>query len=414
MEISTWTQRQIDLVDRWYDEFNCIGGFQAFTSFGKTSGLAIRAIKKVQPESLIISVPSIRLKQDWEQKLIENNLKGEVIVVNTAIRSNRTCDMLILDEAHRFVAETFSTIFEKICYNKLMWLTASPERTDGKEVLLFEKAPLVDNVTLEEGLEMGWVDPFEVIKIPIELTVDEKIELDKINIRYESLKKKLGYGSPLDNANFFIKYLDLRKWVIGKTTEKVTFVKTITNEVGEDKYYRLRDKHFNLATKEHEYYKKAVIAKQLFVAIADRKKLLYNAQNKLSKAVELIDQYKDQYKFVFSQRIEFLKELAKLLPKDEIRLYHSDMKKKDKSDSFDWFNDGRTKCRTLLSVKSLIEGIDIPKLSVGIFTSYTSSQIDAIQGVGRILRKYKNKRAVIIYLYVPGTQEEIWLNNLNI
>jgi hypothetical protein len=61
-----------------------------------------------------------------------------------------------------------------------------------------------------------------------------------------------------------------------------------------------------------------------------RKKLLYNAQNKLLKALELIEEYKDQYKFVFSQRIEFLEELSKLLPQDEHRLYHSKMKKRIK------------------------------------------------------------------------------------
>jgi DNA or RNA helicases of superfamily II len=44
-----------------------------------------------------------------------------------------------------------------------------------------------------------------------------------------------------------------------------------------------------------------------------------------------------------------------------------------------------------LSVKSLIEGIDIPKLSVSIITSFTSSRIDKTQIWGRTLRKYKIK-----------------------
>jgi len=412
--ISTWTQRQLDLVDKWINEFNCIGTLTAYTSWGKSSGFAIPAIKKVNPLSLIVVVPSIKLKEDWLSKLYNNKIDAEVIVINTAIKTKYKCELLVIDECHRVGAETFKNVFDTIEYDKLLCLTATIERQDGNHDLILEKAPLIDNVTLEEGLREGWVDPFEVIKIPIELTNNELIELSEINDKYNSLKSKLGYGSPLDNAKFYLSYLDIRKWVIGKTSNKVFFIKKLIKELGEEKFDLVRDKFFINPTKEHDYYKKALIAKKLFQEIANRRSIFYNAQNKLSKTLELIEQYKDQYKFVFSQRIEFLEELSKLLPKDEHRLYHSKMKKKDKSDSFDWFNDDRTKCKTLLSVKSLIEGIDIPKLSVSIVTSYTSSMIDRTQLWGRTMRKYKNKRAVIIYLYVPNSQESVWLDKLKL
>ncbi|MCK9429202.1 MAG: DEAD/DEAH box helicase family protein [Candidatus Omnitrophica bacterium] len=412
--ISTWTQRQIDLVDKWINEFNCIGTLVAYTSWGKSSGFAIPCITRVYPKSLIIVVPSIKLKEDWEYKLLFNKLVGEVIVINTAIKTKYKCELLVIDECHRVGAETFKNVFDTIEYEKLLCLTATIERQDGNHDLILEKAPLIDNVTLEEGLKMGWVDPFEVIKIPIELTNDESIQLNKLNEEYETCKKTLGGKNPMKQAEFYCKYVDLRKWCVGKLSNKVFFLKKLESELGKERLDKLFDKYWTKPDKTHPYYLKARAAIKFYNIVAKRKDLLYNAQNKLSKTLELIEQYKDQYKFVFSQRIEFLEELSKLLPSDEHRLYHSKMKKKDKSDSFDWFNDGRTKCKTLLSVKSLIEGTDIPKLSVGVFTSYTSSQIDAVQGVGRILRKYKNKRAVIIYLYVPLTQEQVWLDKLKL
>lgn len=311
---------------------------------------------------------------------------------------------------HRAGADTFKEVFDTIKYNKLLCLTATIERLDGNHNIIINKAPIIDNVTLEEGLREGWVDPFEVIKIPVELTEEESVKLNKLNKEYDSVKKILG-SNPMKQAEFYCSYINLNKWCIGRLSNKVFFIKKLENELGKEKLDALFDKYWIKPTKEHIYYKKASAAIKFYNIVAERKKLLYNAQNKLFKALELIEEYKDQYKFVFSQRIEFLEELSKLLPQDEHRLYHSKMKKKDKINSFDWFNDGRTKCKTLLSVKSLIEGIDISKLSVSIITSFTSSKIDRIQSWGRTLRKYKNKKAVIIYLYIPGTQEEKWLTN---
>lgn len=388
---------------------NYIGGIEAVTGYGKTR-CALNIFKSYKPKSLLIVVPTLKLKEDWIKHLESNNLIADVLVINTASKYIGEYDMLCVDEVHRAASDTWIDLFTNIKYNKLIWLTATIERADGRHSLILDKAPIVDTITLEESLKNDWIDPFEVIKIPIELTEEESKRLSKLNENYNELKKSLG-RNPLKSADFYVKYLDIRKWVVGKRTGKVFFIKKLEEEIGKEKLKIIFDKYFQKSTKDHIYHKKALIAVKFYNIVAERKNLLYNAKNKLSKSLELIEQYKDQYKFIFSQRIEFLEELSKLLPQDEHKLYHSKMKKKDKVESFDWFNDGRTKCKTLLSVKSLIEGIDIPKLSVSIITSFTSSKIDRIQSWGRTLRKYKDKRAVIIYLYVPQTQEEIWLNN---
>ncbi len=416
METSSWTKRQIGIIDRWIGEYNYIGLLQAYTSFGKSSGVGIRAIKMIEPKSLLIAVPTTRLKLDWESKLKKDNLDGQVVIVNTLIRNSYDVDLLIIDEVHRFAADTFSKTFEVVKYNKLLCLTATNERADEKHELILKYAPLMDDVTLEEGLKEGWVDPFEVIKIPVELTEKEQIQLNLINNEYEQLKKTLGFGNPMKNANFFIQYLDVRKWVIGKKTGKVLFKETIRikleKKVSDEKFKEILYRYFDVPTKRHEYSIKAQAARKFFNVVSRRKKLLYSAENKLSKVLELFEQYRTQYKFVFAQRIEFLEQLGKLLPEDEIRLYHSKMTKKKRNEAFNTFNDGRTKVKTLLSVKSLVEGVDIPKLSVSIVTSFTSSQIDKVQTWGRTMRKYKDKKAIIIYLYIPGTQEEVWLNKI--
>lgn len=416
METSSWDKRQIGIVETWANKFNFIGLLQAYTSFGKSSGIGIRALKMYPVKSLLIAVPSTRLKIDWEEKLKKANIIGEVVIVNTLIRNSYDVDLLIIDEVHRFAADTFSKTFEVVKYNKLLCLTATTERADEKHEIILKYAQLMDDVTLEEGLNEGWVDPFEVITIPVQLTEEERIKLDKINRTYENLKKELGFGNPMKNADFYIKYLDIKKWVIGKKTGKVQFLisikEQITAKISNERFNELIDKYYDRPTRTHEYFKKANAARKFFNTVAERKNLLYNAQNKLSKTVELFEEYRTQYKFIFAQRIEFLDQLYKLLPEDEVRIYHSKIKKKDKDKAFKEFNDGRTKIKTLLSIKSLVEGTDIPKLSVSVITSFTSSQVDKVQTWGRTMRKYKNKKAIIIYLYVPNTQEEIWLNKI--
>lgn len=409
--ISTWTQRQIDINRKWFNT-GMKGLLVGYTAFGKSSGISIPIIQEYKPQNLIIAVPKIRLKLDWEEKLRKIKVKGQVIVVNTLIKNTYECDLFIVDEIHRFGGEEFIKTFENVKYKHILGLTASIERGDGREKLILEKIPLLETVTLEEGLEKGWIDPFEVRKIPINLTPDESKLLEALNNEFEEIKLVLGGRNPMKSAEIFRSYIDINKWCIGKKTKKIFFKKSVINEIGEEKFNTLYDKYFDDATKIHPYYLKAVAAIKFYKVINARKDLLYNAENKIQATLDLLEEFEDEYKFVFAQRIAFIKRLAEYLPKDKFLQYHTEIKTKDKEKAFNKFNDGRTKVKTLLSVKSLVEGIDIPKLSVSIVTSYNQTQIDKIQTFGRTMRKYKDKKAIIIYLYVKDSQEEKWMESI--
>lgn len=412
---TTWTKRQIGLVNKWDDEFKQRGIIVAYTAFGKSSGIGMRVVEKFKGKRILITVPSIKLKLDWEEKLFKAGIFAHVLVVNTVIKNVYEVDLLIIDEIHRFAADTFSLTFSCVKANAVLGLTATLERNDGKHDVILNELEIVDTVTIEEGLENGWVDSFEIIKIPIQLTEEEEENLNIYNVAYDKAKKTLGKGNPMRNAKLYIKYLDLKKWVISKKSGKLYFMREIRDkfgDMGKDLFDLTLKTHFYIPTKEHIVYKKALAALSFYNAVQDRKNLLYNAENKITRTLELIEQYKDEYKFVFSQRIGFLEKLAENMSDNKFSMYHSNMSKKERAKAFKGFNDDHTEIKTMLSVKSLIEGIDIPKLSVSIITSFTSSLIDRTQTWGRTMRKYKNKRAVIIYLYVPGTQEEVWLNKV--
>jgi superfamily II DNA or RNA helicase len=302
-------------------------------------------------------------------------------------------------------------------YNNFLGLTASFERQDGRHDLILNYTKIVDNIPLSEGLKNGWVDEFTIIKVPVTLTKKEQNKLDNINEEYQEVVTALPGKNPLKSASFFISYLDLKKWVIGKKTKQVKFIKGLekkfeANHIPKKDWNKWIDDYFIRPTTTHEYFQNALLAKKFYKLVGQRKSLLYNVEDKLKKTLILAEKYDKEYKFILSREIKFIKEVQKLLPKNTSKMYHSKLSKKDNDTNFDIFDDGRTKVRTLLSVKALNEGVNIPKLSTLIISSYTATVLDKIQIFGRALRKYKNKKVTMIYLYVPNTQEEKWLNTI--
>lgn len=413
---SSWDKRQILCVQKWANA-NYDGVITAFTSFGKTRGIAFRAINLVKPKSILISVPSLVLKKDWEHLLSTTKIPHEVVVVNTLIRNTYDVDLFIIDEIHRSAAETFIRSFECVKKEKFLGLTASFERNDDRHELILEHTKIIDVVTLTEGLKNKWVDPFEIIKIPIELTTQEKTKLKKINTRYEDVVQEMPGANPMKAAKHWISFLDKKKWVVGKRSKQAMFIKAIENElkrqgINGEKAKLILKNGFESPSKDHPNFANAKLGKEYFRLVNKRKSLLYNAANKLPKTLELIEQYKDEYKFVLSREIKFIEAIKEELPDNEARVYHSKISNKVRDANMKRFDDGRTKVKTLLSVKALNEGVDIPKLSTLIIAAYTSTMIDKVQIFGRALRKYIDKKVTIIYLYVPGSQEETWLNNI--
>jgi superfamily II DNA or RNA helicase len=89
--------------------------------------------------------------------------------------------------------------------------------------------------------------------------------------------------------------------------------------------------------------------------------------------------------------------------------FHSKIKRKDQELIVKRFKDKRTKVRFLSSVQALNEGFNVPDCSLAIIAGSTSTKRTFIQQLGRVVRKQPDKEAIIINLYTPGTQEEVWM-----
>ena len=174
----TRDERQKKCIYNWIKS-KCCGTIVGATGFGKTrcAFIAINTLLTKYPEyQVIVIVPTTTLYEQWIKQVDDRglSLNVHVYVINSAIKNNLQCDLLIIDEAHRIPANTFSNIFVKCKYKFILGLTATYERLDGKETILNKFCPKCDEVTLAECAINGWISSFKEYVVLIDVDdIDE-------------------------------------------------------------------------------------------------------------------------------------------------------------------------------------------------------------------------------------------------
>ena len=72
-------------------------------------------------------------------------------------------------EIHQYAAETFYEVFEKVKYKIILGLTGTIDRLDGKQTLLTDKCPIIDQLTMEEAIKNKWLAPYTEYKVLVEV-----------------------------------------------------------------------------------------------------------------------------------------------------------------------------------------------------------------------------------------------------
>lgn len=361
------TARQIAGLRKWR-ESNFCGIAEYPTGFGKTY-TAIMAIQGMVPRagitSCLVVVPTLELKSQWESELKKNKLSFvKVMVINSAIKHFHDVDMLVLDEIHRYAAESFRNIFHKVNSKYILGLTATLEREDGFHEIILEYLTVFDQISVDEALDNNWIAPYIVYNIPVNLSAEEQIEYNKANNAFRHFAAKLGHGAnAFQNANSYLKSSD----------------KALQGQAG-------------------AYYN----------AMRKRKNICQNNENKISATKQIIDIFPERNGLIFSATTEFAESLQNELG-DICMTFHSKIKRKDQELIVKRFKDKRTKIRFLSSVQALNEGFNVPDCSLAIIAGSTSTKRTFIQQLGRVVRKQPDKEAIIINLYTPGSQEEVWM-----
>lgn len=384
--------RQDQIINRWIAN-GYVGTAECATGFGKTimAMLAIIKVREADPSlTVMVVVPTVFLQNQWVERLASFDIDNvEVWVINTAVKQTHFVDLLVLDEIHQYTAEIFGQIFDRVSYAQVFGLTATLREHDSRTDLIYDKAPIVDTVTMKEALDAGWIAPFEVFNLAIQLS-DEEQE------KYSALSKSFNKHFASFGHDFSLA------------------MSCVSNQQTLKQYA----KQLNWEEKRLQ-----AAAFQWLNNMRERKDMLYSNPSKAKAAVELVHQFPDRKIITFSQTIESAEWISSQLGA-ESALYHSKVKgaKIDgkrftaaqmKQKAVDRFNSGHhfSKCRVLCTAKAMDQGADIPDVDMAIIVSASATPLQAIQRYGRSLRMVEGKRTVIVELYIKGTQDERWLRS---
>lgn len=399
-----------------WKSFDGVGTLEYPTGLGKTF-VAVNIIMKRMQEidakrTFLIVVPRIELKVQWEGILSANKIKNaEVRVINGLVLNqvNLKVTLLVLDEIHRYAANEFKKVFDLVSYKYILGLTATMERLDGKEILIEQHCPVVDSITTEEARKNGWIAEYTEYALSVKLTPEEQKEYDNVNQTF------FYYYSRFDQD------FDLA-------------MKCIKSTIARDNYANKRGWMSNMGDghpwSPHNIGKYAI---QFMRVMNKRKTFLYTLESKADIVEQLCKKFPVKT-IVFSESTIFADDIAQRMPEEAVA-YHSNLKtttaavlrkgkmvsKKigktvKKKEAIKRIKDNRYKTRIISTAKALDEGFDVPDIEMAIIASYTSNPTQKIQRRGRAARKFKfkdgsDKKPIIIYLYVEGTQEEKWLKN---
>ena len=375
----TRDERQEESLKAWLRNKGkgCVEGC---TGYGKTR-IGMNAIERVMTKypnlSVLVVVPTDVLKNQWSKLLDERglSLNCKVSIINTASKTLEKCDLLILDEIHKFAAEQFSKVFEIVQYKLILGLTATIERLDGKHELIKKYCPVVDTVTIEVAKANGWVADFTEYQVII--TADD-IE------NYRQYNKEF-----IQHFEYFNFDFNLAMSMIG--------------QVGLKNRLAYRDQLCPRGSKEE----KSKVLKEIMYhsmgfmhAMQNRKKFIHNHPQKIEVAREIIKYRSDKKIITFSANTKMAESIG-------IGYVYTgkDGKKKNRItiEEFEKLDKG-----VINSCKLAIEGFDCPGLSVGIVMGVDSSATKAIQSTGRVVRKEGSKYAEMFTLVMENTVEQEW------
>ena len=366
------TDRQKQSITKWIRS----GGkatIEACTGFGKTRlslMLITSLLKSNSKASVLIVVPTEFLKEQWVDQLIEWDLidNCKVEIINTVIKSEWTCDLLIIDEVHLTASDTFRKVFEVVEYSMILCLTATLQRLDGKEVLIKQYAPVCDSITLSEAQGEGWVSPIKeyVVLLDVDLT------------EYKAWDQKFNGYFAYFNWDFNIAMRCSTDW----------------------KFRNTYAKQMGLSPKDV-----LGMAMDWMRCMRKRKEFVMSHPKKLEVCKQILNARKDKKCITFSATIKDSEQLG------VGQVLHSKQSKKKNAEIIKAFNEAES--GVLCTSKAADQGVDIKGLSVGIIMSIDSSKIRKTQRTGRIIRFEEGKTAELFTLVIRGTQEWRWFQNSN-
>jgi superfamily II DNA or RNA helicase len=404
-------------VDAWVtgDGRPYHGTLEIVTGGGKTLialACAARVATRHPDLRLAVVVPTEALARQWQEVISSHtNLSRDevgllgggggdslarkralVCVLNSAAKrlpeDARNCQslMLIVDECHRAGAPTFSRVLDTPSLYRL-GLSATPDREeldeDGEPIAYDEQVvgrelgDVVVRFSLRDARNAGWLPRYSLNHHGVSLGPDERS-------KYESLGRRIDEAAD-----------ELRS--LGAETSRAR----------------------QLVQRSQASAQLGEAARTWLRLTADRKDLLYRAASRHDVAVQIVtDAFERQPRppraILFHERVDqaeaLYSALQAALPAIRVAIEHSQLSDRARRQALESFRTGESP--VLVSVKSLIEGIDVPEADIGISVASTSSVRQRVQSLGRVLRgaaalEGADKTSTMHLIYVRDSVDEL-------
>ena len=341
------------------------------TGTGKTF-VAVLAIARTQRPTLVVT-PTLDLMNQWYAELTDlfgfpvGLLGGgyydfQPITVTTydsayihLERWGHKFAMLVFDEAHHLPGATYSEAAVGALAPYRLGLTATPERQDGADAMYPDLiGPIVYRREIQQ-LSGLYLSEYRTQRVYVELSAEE---LERYTACRETFRGYLATsGVKLGGPNGWQQFI----FEAGRSPEGIVALKA----------YR------ELKTIERTASGKFTALDRLLTQHAGERTIIFTADN--ATVYRIARQY--------------------LVP----AITHQ-TKIKERKEILKRFHSGEY--GVVVTSQVLNEGVDVPAAGVGIVLSGSGSTRENVQRLGRLLRKYEGKQAVLYEVVAKGTAEE--------
>ncbi len=383
---------QAAAIKAWKDN-NKIGTAVMATGTGKTYvGIVIGAgqIKLGKIKKVLISVPTTNLVDQWKQEIIKwgYSLDGiEVHCIQTIYKNSYEVDLLIIDEVHTATSPEYSKIFENVTYSQVLGLTAT---VDEEDLIIKKYCPVIFKSGIKESLAAKAFNDYIVYNVPIAFSKKERGMYQKFDSMFKEAQIEL----------MTIKRNELKKDVSERKLEDLSNLTV----------FDIAQKYSSLKKKDITEDNKNIVgwSKNFWAAMTMRKQLCYVAPTKIKAALDVYSEAPKEKWIIFCMSLKVAEALKEYIAKAEI--YHYKLKPDRKKKILADFANNKFNC--LIAIKALDAGLDIPSITAAISISGDSSQLTAIQRLGRIAR-IKESKSIFINLCSKDSVDMKWTESRN-